>query len=387
MGEIEVRGRTPRAACQRLTTNDVRRLADGHAQYSLLCREDGGVVDDVTLYRLDDQRFFFCVNASNREGPRLIEEHAGGADVVDRSDATGAAGAAGTARRRRILGALTAARPRRDCSASASRAATVAGIPALVARTGYTGEDGFELYVARRARRRCGRRSSTPDAPTGLEPVGLGARDTLRLEAALPLYGHELDDETSPLEAGLGRFVKLDGDDFVGREALLHEQAHGAPRRLVGLEMRGPGIARQGYPVLHDGARGRRGDQRHAVADAWQGRSRSPMSTAALASLGTELAVEIRGRRRAGGSRAAAVLPPPATAAGAPPERHAPRSRRDGDVRGAARWRRARTFPSRPSRRHRRPSSRRAPAAPAPTMPEPSNLDDVPDHVPGEGES
>ena len=127
----------------------------------------------------------------------------------------------------------------------------MAGVSAWIARTGYTGEDGFELFCARRTRRRCGTRCSRRRRGGG-KPVGLGARDTLRLEARLPLYGNDIDETTTPLEAGLGWVVKLDGDDFIGRDALRAQKAAGVTRKLVGFEMTGRGIARHGYPILDD---------------------------------------------------------------------------------------------------------------------------------------
>jgi aminomethyltransferase len=294
MGEIEVIGPHAAATCQRLTTNDVSRLANGYVQYTLLCREDGGVVDDVTLYRVNEQRFFFCVNASNiAKDLEWITSHAGAATVIDRSATTALIALQGPAAAR-ILGGLT------PLTLSALRRfrfarSEVAGIPALISRTGYTGEDGFEIYVdpPRAVSLWTALMAAGQDA--GLEPIGLGARDTLRLEAALPLYGHELDDQTSPLAAGLARFVKLDGDDFIGRAALLHEQEHGTPRRLVGLAMRGPGIARQSYAVVHDGTpvgvvtSGTHSPTLgHAIALAYVAE--------ALVAPGTAVAVDVRGR-------------------------------------------------------------------------------------------
>ncbi len=294
MGEIEVVGRHAAAACQRLTTNDVRRLADGHVQYTVLCREDGGVVDDVTLYRLSGQRFFFCVNAGNiAKDLAWIEAHAGSATVIDRSAKTALIAIQGPAAAA-IVQRLTPLALGRLKSFRFARS-EVATIPALISRTGYTGEDGFELYVD--APRAVALWSALLESgrDDGLEPVGLGARDTLRLEAALPLYGHELDDHTSPLAAGLDRFVKLDGEDFIGRSALLHEQEQGTPRRLVGLEMRGPGIARSEYPVLFEGARvGVVTSGTHAPT---LGRAIALAYVAsALATTDKELAVEVRGR-------------------------------------------------------------------------------------------
>ncbi len=294
MGEIEVLGPHAGATCQRLTTNDVRKLANGHVQYTLLCREDGGVVDDVTLYRVNEQRYFFCVNASNIAKDRAwIEENAGAATIVDRSAVTALIALQGPA----AAGILERLTPLDLAALKSFRfaRAEVAGLPAFISRTGYTGEDGFEIYVDEPRAVAVWTALMAAGSDDGLEPIGLGARDTLRLEAALPLYGHELDDQTSPLAAGLARFVKLDGDDFIGRGYLLHEQEQGAPRRLVGLKMRGPGIARQGYPVVFQGATvGIVTSGTHsptlgeAVALAYV--------SAALATLGTLLAVEVRGR-------------------------------------------------------------------------------------------
>jgi aminomethyltransferase len=294
MGEIEVLGPHAAATCQRLTTNDVRKLANGHVQYTILCREDGGVIDDVTLYRIDDQRYFFCVNASNiAKDLAWIQEHAGEATIVDRSAATALIALQGPAAAR-ILSGLTPLALDRVKSFRFARA-DVAGIPALVSRTGYTGEDGFELYVDAPRTVDLWTALMTAGQPEGIEPIGLGARDTLRLEAALALYGHELDDQTSPLAAGLQRWVKLDGEDFIGRSALLHEQEQGAPRRLVGLAIRAGGIARQGYPVVFEGAHV--GVVTSGTLSPTLG---SPIALAyvssALASLGTLLAVEVRGR-------------------------------------------------------------------------------------------
>jgi len=294
MGEIEVLGPHAAATCQRLTTNDVRKLANGHVQYTLLCREDGGVVDDVTLYRVNDQRYVFCVNAGNiAKDLAWIQEHAGEATIVDRSQATALIALQGPAARG-ILAPLTPLPLDRLKSFRFARS-EVAGLPALVSRTGYTGEDGFELFVDAPRAVALWTALLAAGRDAGLEPIGLGARDTLRLEAALPLYGHELDESTSPLAAGLGRWVKLDGEDFIGRGALLHEQERGAPRKLVGLALRGPGIARQGYPITCEGAQvGVVTSGTHsptlgsAVALAYV--------AAALAASGAALAVEIRGR-------------------------------------------------------------------------------------------
>jgi aminomethyltransferase len=304
MGEIAVSGRDAAAVCQMLTTNDVRRLADGQVQYTLLCRPDGGVVDDVTLYRRDAERYFFCVNASNvAKDLAWIREHAGAATITDESAATALLALQGP-RAAAILARLTDA-PLASLRSFRFVAGTVAGRPTLVSRTGYTGEDGFELYVAAGDAEPLWTALLAAGRGDGIEPIGLGARDTLRLEAALPLYGHELDDTTTPLAAGLARFVVLDGDDFLGRAALLREREVGSPRRLVGLEMRAPGIARQGHAVLAAGAAvGRVTSGTHAPT---LGRAVAlAYVDAARAATGAPLAVDIRGR-----AVDAAVVPTP----------------------------------------------------------------------------
>ncbi len=304
MGEIEVSGSEAGAVCQTLTTNDVRRLVDGQVQYTLLCRPDGGVVDDVTLYRHGPERYFFCVNASNAaKDLDWIRSHARGATITDRSDATALLALQGP-RAATILARLTTA-PLAGLRSFRFLEDRVAGCATLISRTGYTGEDGFELYVAAADAERLWSALLDAGGDDGLEPIGLGARDTLRLEAALPLYGHELDDTTTPLAAGLGRFVALDGDDFLGRAALLRERQVGSPRRLVGLELRAPGIARQGYAVQIEGvAIGRVTSGTHAPT---LGRAIALAYVAAShATPGAALAVEIRGR-----AVAVAVVPTP----------------------------------------------------------------------------
>ncbi len=251
MGEVEVRGERALATCQYLTVNDVGRLRDGQAQYTLLCLPTGGVVDDVIVHRLSATQYLFCVNASNRaRDVAWMQEHRRGAEVIDRSDdfaQLALQGPAATA----ILSRLTSL-PLAQIPVFSFAEGTVAGRAALVAHTGYTGEDGWELYCAP------GNASALWDAllaagaPEGIVPAGLGARDTLRLERALPLYGHELNESTTPLEAGLGWVVRLDKGDFIGREALTQQKREGLCRRLVGVTLLDPGIPRQGYRIRKD---------------------------------------------------------------------------------------------------------------------------------------
>ncbi len=252
MGEIEVRGPRALAAVQYVTVNDVNRLRDGQAQYSLLCRPTGGVVDDILVHRVDAERFFLCVNASNTDKDfAWICAHANGAEVVNRSDEFALLALQGPAATS-ILAPLTpldlASVPRFEF-----REATVAGHSSFVAHTGYTGEDGWEIYCAADKAKAVWEALSERGASHAMSAVGLGARDTLRLEAALPLYGHELDDETTPLEARLGWVVRLDKDDFLGRDALLRQKQAGLQRQLVGVVLTEAGIPRQGYKLVGGG--------------------------------------------------------------------------------------------------------------------------------------
>jgi aminomethyltransferase len=251
MGEIEVSGAGAEEFCARVFANDARRLVAGRAQYSLICNERGGVVDDVIVYRLPD-RFLVCVNASNKDKDFawLRERATRDTAVIDRSDelaliaVQGPAAAAIVASLAPDLAAL-----RRFQFVQVP----LAGADVHVARTGYTGEDGFELFVASGRARALWRLLLDGGAAHGLAPAGLGARDTLRLEAALPLYGHELDDDTSPYEVGLDWVVKLDRPAMVGYQALREAHGGAVARRLIGLEMV-EGIARQGCAVVACGA-------------------------------------------------------------------------------------------------------------------------------------
>ncbi|MDP9365686.1 MAG: glycine cleavage system aminomethyltransferase GcvT [Chloroflexota bacterium] len=259
MGQVEVTGPDAEAFLQATTTNDVAALGPGDAQYSLLPNERGGVIDDVIVYRRPvGDGYMVVVNASNatKDVVWLRERRAAMPDldvsVDDLSAQTGMIAIQGPLAEE-IVGRLTDA----DLPSIGPfrwSEATVAGVPGMVARTGYTGEDGFEFYVPIERVGELWDALLASGADDGLVPVGLGARDTLRLEARMSLYGNELGEEISPLEAGLGWAVKLDKGDFVGREPLVAMRAAGPPRRAVGFKLveRG-GSPRAGYPVRQDG--------------------------------------------------------------------------------------------------------------------------------------
>jgi aminomethyltransferase len=294
MGEIELRGPHALAVAQELTVNDLGRLRDGQAQYSLLCRPTGGVVDDVMVHRVSRERVLLCVNASNTEKDfAWIAEHHNGAEVINRSAEFSLLALQGP-RATEILTGLTSL-PLSQIAPFAFAEGKIGGRQALVAHTGYTGEDGWEIYCAPGDARTLWDTLLDAGQRFDIRPAGLGARDTLRLERALPLYGHELTDETTPLEAGLSWVVRFTKPSFIGRAALLQQRERGLTRRLVGLSMTAPGIPRQGYSVVHDGV----------VVGAVTSGTKSPTLGKAiglgyvagtLGAVGTQLGIDIRGR-------------------------------------------------------------------------------------------
>jgi aminomethyltransferase len=252
MGEFEVTGPRALELLERALTNSAARLREGQAQYTLLCESDGGTIDDLIVYRLGAERFMLCVNASNIEADRewLLGINHIGADFRDVSDATALVAVQGP-KAIAILQTL-AAFPIEEVARFCVAEGEIGGVRCLAARTGYTGEDGFEMFVATNDASRLFSELMTAGEADQMRPCGLGARDTLRLEAGLPLYGHELDRATSPLEAGLGMFVKF-GRGFVGEEALAKQRADDLKKHLIGIVTDDARtIARQGYPILVD---------------------------------------------------------------------------------------------------------------------------------------
>ena len=254
MGEIDVRGKEALAFVQMLITNDASKLEDGKILYSPMCYQNGGIVDDLLVYRYNLERFFLVVNASNADKDfAWIREQAEKFEVVVENVSEQYAQLA-------LQGPLAETILQRITKADLAQIRyytflheDVDGVPCLISRTGYTGEDGFEIYVAPEYGRQLWRKILETGAAEGVQPIGLGARDTLRFEARLPLYGNELGAEITPLEAGLGIFVKLDKATFIGREVLLAQKDNGVPRKLVGLEMIERGIARSHYPLQKNG--------------------------------------------------------------------------------------------------------------------------------------
>ncbi len=292
MGELQLSGTDALACIRELFANDASLLRPGRAQYSLIPNESGGVVDDIIVYCLAPDRFLVCVNAANAEKDLawIRSRVHGDCYVEDLSAATALLALQGPA----AAGVLGQLAP--DCASIerfACRRMPIAGVQAWVARTGYTGEDGFELFVA--ADQACALWRALLEAGGGrVQPAGLGARDTLRLEAALPLYGHELEEDVSPYEAGLDWVVKLNRPQLTGYAALRRARDDGAGRRLVGLEI-DQGIARAGFPVVASG--GKIGIVTSGSYGPWLRRAIA-LALVACDSDDTDVAVEVRGKQR-----------------------------------------------------------------------------------------
>ena len=301
MGEIRLAGPGAEALLQRLTPNDVARLVPGRAHYSGLLTERGTYLDDVLVYRLAAGDplgdTMVVVNAANRERDAALvlaaAREAGGVEAEDVSDEVALLALQGP-RAQEVLAPIASV----DLGALryyGHARGEVGGKPALISRTGYTGEDGFELYLDPAAAVAVWDLLLDRGDAYGLVPAGLGARDTLRLEAAMALYGHELDEETTPYEAGLGWVVKLDKGEFTGRAALVRQKEEGVGRRLVGFEVTGKGIAREGHEVRAGGEPAGR-----VTSGTWSPTLEKAIGMAyvppALAEPGTELAIEVRGR-------------------------------------------------------------------------------------------
>jgi aminomethyltransferase len=249
MGEIEVRGPEAALLVDFVTTNAVEKLAPGQAHYSGLLYPHGGFVDDILVHKVSEDHFFLCVNASNQDKDFAHIREANRFDAtVDFASPNYAQLAIQGPKGLATLQKLTAT----DLVGIKYywfADGEVCGTPARIARTGYTGEDGFEIYFAPSEAARIWGEILAAGAGFGIKPCGLGARNTLRLEAKMALYGHEIHASLTPLEAGLNWIVKFDKGDFIGRDALLKRKQAGVTRKLIGFEMRGRGIARDGYEV------------------------------------------------------------------------------------------------------------------------------------------
>lgn len=255
MGEFRLAGPDALAVVNGIITHDAAALDVDQVLYTPMCREHGGIVDDLLVYRLGADRFQVVVNAANRaKDYAWFEAHCAGRRVTleDVSLETGLIAVQGP-RAEAVLGRVAETDLAGIGYYRCRQGVPVAGVPCLVSRTGYTGEDGFEVYCPWDAAPRLWEAILDAGRPEGAVPAGLGARDTLRLEARLLLYGNDIDETTTPLEAGLGWTVKWDKGDFVGRAALERQRAGGVPKKLVGFELVERGIPRHGYPIHKDG--------------------------------------------------------------------------------------------------------------------------------------
>ena len=297
MGEFKVEGPDAQVFLQYLVPNDVSRLHIHQALYTQLCRPDGNVIDDLLIYFLADQHYMLVVNAANiAHDLAWVLEQAQRFDVqvTDQSDATALVALQGPAAVS-ILQPLTpvdlATIQYYHCAAG-----PVANVDCLISRTGYTGEDGFELYCASVDVEHLWRTLLEAGQPHGLLPAGLGARDTLRLEAGYCLYGHELDEQTNPLEARLGWTVKFQSGDFIGRDALLQVKQQGPRKLLVGIELLERGVPRGGYSLYA---------QEQAIGSLTSGAPGLTVQKSiglgyvapAYATIGQQIQVDIRGKR------------------------------------------------------------------------------------------
>ena len=254
MGEFFIEGKDAFKLIQKVITNDLNKLGDGKAFYSAICLDNGGVIDDLFVYRFNEHKFMIVVNASNVEKDfKQFLDHKDEmeVDVLDKTNEISKIDLQGP-KSEEILQKLSdfdLKNLNRFCFIEGN----VDGVPTIISKTGYTGELGFELYFDSDKSVDIWRRLLLVGEGFGLKPIGLGARDTLRIEAGYSLYGHELSEEINPLEAGIGFVVKLDKDNFIGKGALLKIKNEGIKRKIVVFEMLERGIPRQGYEVFKDG--------------------------------------------------------------------------------------------------------------------------------------
>jgi aminomethyltransferase len=298
MGEIEIHGEAAVAFCQRVSSNDVTTLKPGKVQYSTILNQEGGIIDDCTLYCIDDQRFIFVVNASRKdEVLNWFEKHPmDGAELIDRSESTALFALQGP-KCETFLGAFL------DFDLSSVKYYECKkwerdGRSILISRTGYTGENGFELYIPTAQAVSLWEELLEVGKEKGLMPIGLGARDTLRLEMGYMLYGSDMDTSVTPYEAGLGWVVKLEKGEFFGRKALKNRKSEGIKRRIRAIRMTGKGIPRPHYKVFANGS-----EVGEMTSGTFSPSLKTGIGMAFVSTdikLGDQIDVEIRGKVHAG---------------------------------------------------------------------------------------
>ncbi len=256
MGEIDIRGRDALKLVQKLITNDVAGMQDGSILYALMCYENGGVVDDLLVHRFAEDHYFFCVNAGNiNKDFQWISGQARSMDVEASNISAETAQLAIQGQHAQSLLDKLSDAPLDSLKYYHFKKGKICSVDSIISRTGYTGEDGFEIYFDAGKAVAVFKKIMEAGEAFGIKPIGLGARDTLRLEMGYALYGHEITAETNPLEAGLGWVVKLKKeDDFIGKAAIQQKKDAGAKRRLVGVRFLERGVPRPHYPVLRQGA-------------------------------------------------------------------------------------------------------------------------------------
>lgn len=252
MGEIDIKGPEAKKFCQYITCNDVEKLVDGKIQYTVFMRENGGVVDDTTLYRFSEEHFMFCVNASNieKDYKYLCEQNKLNCEIINKSDYFDQFAVQGPKAKDLIKKSLEidleSMKPFRFIKTE------ILGSKCILSRTGYTGEDGCEIYMPKQVAKSLWSKLIEDGKEFSLLPIGLGARDTLRLEAAYILYGNDLDDNTTPIEAGIGWTVKMDKGDFLGKDVLAKNKEGILNKKLIGFKMDERAIPRHGYKIFFE---------------------------------------------------------------------------------------------------------------------------------------
>lgn len=255
MGEVEVKGKDAFKFVQNLVTNDVDALEDNQIVYAMMCYEDGGVVDDLLVYKFSDTYFYLVVNASNidKDYEWMISNKKEYEVEVENISSSVSEVALQGPKAQEILQKLTDIDLKEVKFFYFKKDVNVNGVKCLISRTGYTGEDGFEIYTSNENIVKVWESILEAGKEEGIKPTGLGCRDTLRFEATLPLYGNEISKEISPLEAGFGFCVKLNKENFIGKDALVKQKTEGLKRKIVGFEMKEKGIPRHGYEVAYKG--------------------------------------------------------------------------------------------------------------------------------------
>ncbi|NLP47174.1 MAG: glycine cleavage system aminomethyltransferase GcvT [Epulopiscium sp.] len=253
MGELEVKGKDAERFLQYLFTNDLSSLQEGGAMYGFFCNSNGGVIDDLLIYKLSKTHFLLVVNAVNTEkDQKWLQQYQKDYDVtIINSSSSIVQLALQGPKAEIILQSLTDADLSEISFFTFKRSVLLQGIPCIVSRTGYTGEDGFEIFTSTNFGTQLWKIVMEAGEPLGLQPAGLGCRDTLRFEAGLPLYGHEISEEITPIEAGLGMFVKWN-KSFIGKDVLYSQKTNGIKKKLVGFELLKKGIPREGYIIKYD---------------------------------------------------------------------------------------------------------------------------------------